>query len=342
MDTIIGIVVGGSIIVGIVAVAPTVKIGLDMAPYLYANTRCSARAGLILKKKDYDQLISSNSIIELQSNLEDTYYNKVIENIRSGTEASLELEKDLHETYDWLSNIVPKSIKPVIEAIALKFEIANLKDVMNDCLLGKTPTTKYIQDESFRVRLESCNDLDSFVAALKDTKYEIISTQNVDIAHLSNQLDVFYFNNVSETIRLLKESSGAEVFKNYWRKMIDLVNIRLTLRRINGLTNLQLIEGGYISSKELQTLSERVQVESVLSKTMYKDFIHGNSDLDLESGMFSALRKESSYANAKHTLKAGTIVKFIIEKEIEIRNLNIIMKLKEESFNSDDIEKMII
>lgn len=342
MDPVVGIIVGGAVVAGIVAIAPTVKMGLDMAPYLYANTRCSARAGLILKKKDYDQLISSPTIEEAYANLEDTYYSKIIENVKSGKELSLELEKDLHKTYLWLSEIVPKDIKPVMDAINLKFEIADLKNVMNSCLLGKNPKTSYIEEESFRVRLESCNDLDSFVASLKDTKYEKIATQQIDISYLSNQLDLFYYNHVSETIRLLKDSSGAQVFKDYWRKMIDLVNLRLTLRRINGVSNIQAIEGGYIQSKELQSITEKVQLESVLSKSIYKDFIHGTSDLDIENGMFSALRKESSYANAKNTLKAGTLVKFMIEKEIEIRNLNVLIKLKEESFSSEEIEKMII
>jgi vacuolar-type H+-ATPase subunit C/Vma6 len=342
MDSIIGIVVAGSVIAGIIAIAPTIKVGLDMAPYLYANTRCSARAGLILKKKEYDQLIASSSLEELYGNLEDSYYSKIIEHIRAGKEISLELEHDLYETYVWLSLIVPPSIKPVIDSMLLKFEITDLKNVMNACLIGGIPKTKYIEEESFRIRLESCTDLESFVAALKDTKYEKIATQQVDISYLSNQLDLFYYSNVYETIRLLKDSAGAEVFRNYWRKMIDIINVRLTLRKIKGLSNVQLIENGYINVKDLQSITDHVQIESILSKTIYKDFIHGNSDVDIETGMFSALRKESSYANAKHTLKAGTIMKFIIEKEIEIRNLNIIMKLKEESFKSEAIEKMII
>jgi vacuolar-type H+-ATPase subunit C/Vma6 len=342
MDTIIGVVVGGSIIAGIVAISPAVKIGLDMAPYLYANTRCSARSGLILKKKDYDQLISSISLNELYDNLEDSYYSNIIERVKSGKELSLELENDLYNNYKWLHSIMPKSLKPVIEALSLKFEIADLKNVMNACLINNVSKTKYIEDESFRIRLESCTDLDSFVAALKDTKYEKIATQNIEFSYLSNQLDIFYYTTVLNSINSIKKSSGLEIFKNYWRKMIDLINIRLTLRRIEGLSNIQLIEGGYIPSKELQTISERVQIETILSKTIYKEFIHGNNDIEIETGMFSALKKEASNVNAKHTLKAGTVVKFIIEKEIEIRNLNIIIKLKEEFFKSEDIEKMII
>lgn len=342
METIIGAVIAGSIIAGIVAIAPAVKIGLDMAPYLYANTRCSARAGLILKKKDYDQLISSNSLNELYSNLEDSYYSKLIENVKSGKEISKELEMDLFENYNWLISIAPNNLKPLFEAFVLKFEIADLKSAMNSCVKGENPKVQFIQDESFRIRIESSNDLDSFVAALKDSKFEKIGTQYIEISYLSNQLDLFYYNNVYNTIRLLKDSAGAEVFRNYWRKMIDLVNMRLVLRKVKGIENITFIEGGYINVKEFQAVTERVQIESLLSKTMYKDFIHGNSDIDIESGMFAALRKESSLVNAKHTLKAGSLVRFLIEKEIEVRNLNIILKLKEESFPSEEIEKMIV
>ncbi len=343
MDTIVAVAIAGSVLAGVIAIAPTIKVGLDMAPYLYANTRCSSRSGLILKKKEYEQILGASSIQEVYALLEDTYYGKLMEHADSNL--SHLLNEDLYETYVWLESITPTKLKPIMNTIRMKFEIADLKSAINSCAKGETPDKiNHIEDESFRIKLESCKDLDAFVAALKDTKYDVITSQSnsITVSSLSNQLDVFYYSLVSEEIRILKDNDGAIVFRDYWKKSIDLVNIRLTLRRIDGVSDINLIEGGFLEVKDLQSSSDKMQLESIFSKSIYKEFLVGMKGVEIETSLFASFKKEASNVNAKHALKTGTIVKFLISKELEIRNLNILTKLKGEDYSSDDIEKLLV
>ena len=343
MDTIVAVAIAGSVLAGVIAIGPTIKVGLDMAPYLYANTRCSSRSGLILRKKEYEQLLGASSIQEVYALLEDTYYGKLMEH--AGDELSNLFYEDLYETYVWLESITPTKLKNIIKAIRMKFEIADLKSAINSCAKGEAPVQlNHIEEESFRIKLESCKDLDAFIAALKDTKYEEALGQNssATVAVLSNQLDSLYYNDVAEEIRLLKDNEGAVVFRDYWKKSIDLVNIRLTLRRIKGVMDLTLIEGGFLDVKDLQSATDKMQLESILSKSVYKDFMTGVSGVEIETALFSSFRKEASNVNAKHALKTGTLVKFLISKELEIRNLNILTKLKREDYTTDEIEKLLV
>ncbi|MGM5485060.1 MAG: V-type ATPase subunit [Nanobdellota archaeon] len=345
MDAVIALAIGGSVIVGVVAIAPTVKMAVDMAPFLYANTRCSSRAGLMLKKKGYEQLVGSASMRELYSILEETYYASMVDNVKSVGEFSSKLEEDLHENYEWMISFLPKKVAPIVEAMKLRFTINDLKSALNSCISGNSPQgLKYIEDEDLKIRLESCNDVESFIAALKDTEFEHIvsSNPNVTPEYLANQLDIYYYKKVLEQIKVLKDKDGAKVFLDYWRKSIDLVNIRIALRRIKGITELDFIEGGFISPKELQSVSDNMQLESILSKSLYKEFLKGSDPLEIESSIYNAFMKESSSVNAKHALKAGTIVKYLIDKELEVRNLNIVTKLKSESYKSDDIWKHLV
>lgn len=321
MDSVVGVAIVGAVVAGIVAIAPSIKMALDLAPYLYANTRCSARSGLILKKKDYEQLLGATSMKELFSLLEDTYYGTMLNVDMS--EVSKKLEEDLFNTYEWMIEFVPKRIRPVIEAMKLRFVINDVKSAINACSKGKNPENLEHLDEDLKIKIESCNDMDSLSAVLKETPYE------PDI----NKLDVYYYTTVLETINDMRESDGSSVFRDYWRKRIDIVNARIALRRINGVTDLKFIEGGYVDPKELD-VTDRMQLESILSKKY-------DISESIEGSMFAALRKESSDASAKNALKAGTLVRYLIEKEIEVRNLNIVIKLKSEGFDSDTIWKML-
>lgn len=334
MDTIVSVAIIGSVLAGVIAIAPSVKMGLSMAPYLYANTRCASRTGLILKKKDYEQLINASSIEEFYALLEDTYYGRIIER---ESHISKLLDEDLFENYTWLTDIVPTKIKPIVDAIKLKFTVQDLKYAMNECDNNRTPKNlRHIDDESLRIRIESSKDIDGFLASLKETDFEI-NESNPDKAIISNALDIAYYKKVHEEIQMLKDNDGAQIFEDYWKKMIDIVNLRLTMRRINGKGNFTLLSGGHIKTKDLLSATDSLQLENVLSKSIYKEFM---IDDNMENALYRGLRKEGHKANAKQSLKAGTIVKYMIEKELEIRNLKILSKLKLEKF--DNIEKYLV
>ena len=62
-----GVLVGAGV-AGIAVIAPAVKQAMDMAPFIYANTRCSARTGALLTPANYNEILSSTSYREMPVN----------------------------------------------------------------------------------------------------------------------------------------------------------------------------------------------------------------------------------------------------------------------------------
>ncbi len=346
MDILVASVAGFSIVVGVIVVAPTIKMAVDIAPFLYTNTRCAAKSGMIIDKKGYESLIASSSVKELFTLLEDTSYNYIVEHGEDFSTASSLLDKDLFETYDWLTGVMPDKIKPIIEAIKLKFEINQIKEAFNNSKEGKDmPKLKYINNPSLKLKLESANDFNSFTAAIEGSAYEDIFNGKGanNTSSINTALDRLYLEKVMNVIDSSDDKDAAKPFREYWRTMIDLSNIRLILRKISSdEESMKLIPGGTIDIEKLSPANDNNQVEEILQNTNYKDFISESTCFGIENAMFKFMKKQAGVFNAKYPLKGGPILQFIINKEIEIRNLNVIIKLKTEEFKQEDISKYVV
>lgn len=341
MDFIIPIVTGASILAAGVVIAPAVKFAVDLSPFLYANTKCSARMGLLLQKKFYDELVSTSYVKELYTMLEDSCYSHVAEHAKDFSSLSRGLNNDLYQTYVWLKKSMPKEISPVIDAIKLKFEIEDLKRVINNLKRGKpVGELGYVDDEGLKLKLEDLKDFDSLAGVMETTIYKDAFVG--DASKLSLALDVFYHKYVLKAIEKVDNEKATAAFKEYWRNMIDLVNIRLVLRKIRSKKDdVELLAGGFLDLKDLTGINEVSQLESALANTLYSSFITDTTDFGIETGFYKFLKSQAGGIGAKYTLRSGTVVKYLMLKELEVRNLNIIFKLKEENFKSEDIQKLV-
>jgi len=159
----------------------------------------------------------------------------------------------------------------------------------------------------------------------------------------ATELDRYYMLTVLDAIDACSDRSAAEPFREYWRAVIDLANIRLTLRRIaDGTEEMELIGGGMLPTEKLQGIVDKSQLAEVLQGTPYGNVDVQDAGTRLERGFLAAIGSVGSRANAKHPLKSGPVVNFIIQKELEVRNLNIILKLKGEGFKAEEINDLLV
>lgn len=345
MDYVVPLVIGASTVAGAFVIYPATIFALDISPYLYANTRCSARSGLILNKQNYDSLMSAASQKEVLAELEDSYYKYIIEHAATFSGFSQMLEKDLYDNYLWLHKIVPDKVKPMLNALKMKFEINEIKTIINKIKEGKEPgEPHFIQDDVLKLKLESVKDFSSFLTVMESSQYAAVfsNAKLENLTPLNNALDKFYFDNVLNEIGKCKDSKAAQPFRDYWTANIDLINLKLILRKISSGEDVVLLDGGSLNKNELQGVSDLAQLDSILSSSDYHEFIEKPEPFAIESGMYKYLRQVGFNSGAKYTIKAGSIVKFIVLKELEVRNLNIINKLKLEDYPSEEIEKLVV
>lgn len=336
---LIGAVIILILIVAAVVIGPAVKMALDIAPFLYTNTRCSAKTGLILTKKTYNSLLAATYLKEVYAILEDTAYARVVEHANQYGKVSQLLDNDLYQTYVWLESIMPPKIKPIITAMKEKFTIQELKEGLQRVKEGLPVGELHrVSNANLRLKLEAASDEGSFATALDGTPYApLLSKENVP-----TELDLYYLRHVLQVIEDCQDRKGAAPFKEYWRRLIDLVNIRLTLRHINsGEENLSLLEGGFLPAKKLEGITDTNQLSDALQGTLYEKIHINNNGLALEQELHNVIAEEGKRVNAKYPLKGGPVVKYIIQKELEIRNLNVILKLKEENFTAEEISALL-
>jgi vacuolar-type H+-ATPase subunit C/Vma6 len=340
--TVIGLVsIGGFLII-----APSVKLALDLAPYIYSNTRCSARTGLIINKTKYDELLSASYGKESFAILEDTAYNYVVEHSKDFDTFSKELEKHISETYSWLQGVVPPQIESIIKALRKRFEIDDIKRAINNLKAGKPMgELNGIIDEELKLKLEGSADFMNFSSVMEETIFKSCFANKTieDFAEINTKLDAFYYQHVLSELQKEKNTKPFQAFFDYWRCMIDIANIRMIIRKITGtIKEVDLIDGGYLSNSELQNLTELDQLENTLQSSRYKETLAGKTPLMLEQALFKQLLNEGREIGAKYNLMSGPVVKYIIQKEIEIRNLSVLIKLKLENFDKEEIEKLLI
>lgn len=328
MDIIVAAVVIFAIIVGVAVIAPTVKMALDLAPYLYANTRCAARTGLLLDRRKYDGLLAAGYEKELYGLLEDTGYSVVVEKGQSFDIVSPLLEQELHDTYTWLARISPEKLQPIIRAMLQRFEVAQLKEtfsrVSNGLPIGGL---HHIQDPSFKLKLEGATDKASFLAAVEGTPYaEALADENPSTA-----LDSLYLRNVRNVIQDIPDKDGATAFLDYWRRVIDLANVRMVLRSAGNR-----VSGGMVTLDQGMDVSQLIEALQPVYGQLPSD------PVELERTLQASLHKASQGIATRHPLKGGPLVKYLIMKELEMRNLNIILKLKGENFTTEQISPLVV
>ncbi|MFC1800840.1 V-type ATPase subunit [Nanoarchaeota archaeon] len=343
MDLVVPAVVGIGTLGALAVIVPTIGQALKMQPYLYANTRCSARSGFLLKDNNYAEMMQVTYPKELFALMEGTLYKDIFERHDNFQDISRQLEKNMFETFKWLEEIAPKKMTKLIHLINKRFEIKEIKKILNYFKSDEEISELDFIDDSFlKLKLQEVRTFPDLVTALDGTIYtELFAEKSEDdIPQLITLIDKMWMEEV--LMEISKNDQAADAVKDYWLTLVDLFNVRLAFRKLKNEIDINFIYEGHIPVKELEGVGDMNQLEGVIEKTKYKDYFNKESYLDMEVSFFAYLRQLASDVNAKYTLTSGPIVRFMIEKELEIRNLNLILKLKLNNFPKEKIEKLVV
>ncbi|MCK4589743.1 MAG: V-type ATPase subunit [Nanoarchaeota archaeon] len=343
MDIIAPIVVGLASLGALAVIIPTIGQSMKMQPYLYANTRTSARSGFMLKEKDYQEMAQVSYPKELFGVMENTQYKDIYARHNEFKDLSKALEKNLFETFEWVEEISPKKLQKLVNLINRKFEIKEVKKILNH-LKNQEDLTEidFVSDSFLKIKLQEVRSFQDLTNAVSETFYaDIFSDKTIeDLPMINTSLDKKWLEEVWAETNKIGDPAGA--VRDYWMTMIDLFNTRLALRKLEKEINVEFIVEGNVPIKDLESASDLNQLECVFEKTCYKEHFSKESFLDIENCFFKYLRKLGYELNAKFTLTSGPIIQFMIEKELEIRNLNVITKLKLNNFPKEKVEKLVV
>lgn len=328
----------GLLLLSIVVLIPVFKVVSKIYPYSYTNARVRQMRSKLLSKQDFDDLLRRdyNDILYTLENTNLPSLTKYLEADFAYSRVDTALRTHLVKDLSKLKRISPSESMPLMSAILSKYDIQvieaivrsqktklkNKKDILN--------ITEVFSKDFIRQKKHDIEDLRN---ELKNTKYEKIfekhyrKIQKGEYKEFEEELDKYYFNR-------LKKAASDQNTKTYVKRVIDNHNIALVNQGEKAC-----IPGGYLKIQVLNNTKTLDDLKNVINKK-YSKFT-ANTKQELERELYSQLETLGKKLMGKNPLGESTITGYIALKTANVRNLNILLKMKSEGFSSAEIKKVM-
>ena len=343
---------------------------LKLGKYPYTYVRTTVMKSLLFKKADYQKMLKM-SFSEIAKFMQDSNYKKEISEFAtdfSGADLlELALNKNLAATFKKLIRISPKELGLVIREYAKRKDIEDLKTIIR----GKfTNTPEKIVFDSVtsagtlsRDFLHELIKKESIEQVLKNNKIVDFSLLEAGLNYLKeknslvmieNALDRYYYNNLVEFSKLLPKEGA--LFRNFLVKEVEILDILILLRlkksKVENVKEFIITARGLINPKitKMAELNDLDSLLKALEDTSYKnaidngieDFKNKGSLITLETELYKYLLKQIALLLHQHPLSVDVILGFMLAKDMEIRNLRILIKGKQLGLEEEFIEKQLV
>lgn len=325
---------------------------MDRSKFIQSSTRLRVMEKELLKSENFIRASETETLEDALRSLSDTVYNKYINKISSPTEYEYILKEELTRFYDELFDISPSKIP--IRLITLKYFYHNLKVIIKEDIGKKDLKDLYMNIGDFDLK----EYRDALVKGSKKNKYfeliqrvEEIYEEKKDPQLIDIYLDNAYFTELLE----LAEESQVDLFIEYAKNLIDFTNIRTLLRAKKQEKDVEflrqiIIEGGNVRKETyLDLLNREVSSDTdVFKKLEIYKYIKEALDSFKERGNLSDFEREMDnyfidlIKDVKYiTYGPEVIFANVLAKEMEIKNLRIILVSKLNGLNSEFIREKL-
>jgi len=343
---------------------------IKLATYPYTYVRVIVMRSLLLKKEDYDKLMKM-SLSEIAKFLQDSTYKEEIDKLAadySGAElVERALNKNLIRSFKKLKKISPENLNLLIDAYLKREDIFNIKTILR----GKYTETDDKEIESlllpvgtlnkkFLLELLKKQTIEEIVKNLKiidfkdvEKAYETFKKNNM-LIEIENVLDKYYYNNVLKFMEKIPEQG--KLFREFLEAEIEVLNIITMLRLkkenlekedIKNYLFLEKVDRYYkrlVDAKDVEeflSLLEKSKYNKVLKEAI-KNFNENKSIIPIEMKLYKYLLEKSVVLQHQHPLSIDIILGYMFAKEIETRNLRVIVKGKQLNLSDEFIQNELI
>jgi V/A-type H+-transporting ATPase subunit C len=369
IESFLGLIFLIGAVIGVIVVIVTIKPVLDTFPYAYPNARVRARIGRLFTEKQFSEIIEADNLEEVKN-----YLRGVPEYAQYVDKFPLEkaLDSQLAETYDLLARITPGSIKPTFRALLKKWDIKNIKSILTakEVGLSREATLDLMvpfgEINDLLEKLVDAKDVTEVITGLEGTEYAQVLEDALNdykekgmLLPLEAALDKYYLYNLMIAVANPSDDSTT-ILNTYIGTQVDSTNLKIILRaKLDGLKydDIQpyMITKGYqIREWKLKDLMESEDVPGVVSSLESTDYANimaealseynaTGSIAPFETALDKNVVKIAKNLSTKKPFGVGPIIAFLSRKEIEIKNLKVIVRGKREvGFPVSKIKEMLI
>ena len=345
------------------------KLALGKYPYTYA--RVSVMRSFLLRKDDYHKLMKMN-LNEIISYLQSSQYKKEIDELGvrfKGVQLmELALGRNLANTWAKLKKISPPSLRIVIAAYLLRVDVLNIKTLVRakftklsadqlqpmllpSGFLTEKKLAELAKKESVDDILKSVGFIDysQFAKALESFR------ETKSVAEIENALDRFYYSSMREFSRRLP--GEGRLFREFLEAELEVAAVMNVLRLKRANLPAKDIERyvtipesgralvrkmiGSSSAGEAAKLLEQGRFKS-FAESGVKEFQSSGSLIRLELDLSRQLLKRSALLLHQHPLTVDVILGYMFAKEIEVRNLKLLLKARQLSIGGEFTEQQLV
>lgn len=323
---------------------------MDRENFIQSSVRIRHAEKKLLTKQQLQRLADAKNLEDAIKLLNETSYSSVLSKLDRPENYEQVLSEVLNKTYKEAMEISPE--KSLVEILSCKYDYHNLKVLVKENILKEKFDSMYCmldgnEIEAFReLALKNDEGLSKDFKECLDFFETTKDPQDIDIF-----IDKKYF----EKVLSLAEEFKLEMITEYFKAMIDFINLRTFIRcrkqnQVKETLEKVLIKGGDVETdKILDMFYEDIEIlpiklkaykiGRVLSKIV-EEYKNTNSLNSFEKSMDDYLVEIVRKAKSIH-YGAEVIFSFLFAKELEIKNLRLILVGKVNGLSADFIKERL-
>ena len=347
------------------------KIRLGFYPYAYVRT--VVMRTLLFRKDDYDKMLKMG-FSEIAKFLQDSNYKIEIDSLAvsySGADLlELALSRSLAASFKKLMRISSYEIGLVVREYSMRKDIDDIKAIIRGkftnaeekAIMGCVTAAGTLSREFLDLLLKK-DSVEEVLKANSIVDFNLLKegikelNEKNSLMGIENAFDKYYYTHLIKFSASL--SRQGRLLREFLLKEVEVSNILTILRLKRAKTDASLVKEFIIScgdkakDSRITRLAELADFEKLLKeleKTEYssavskgiEEFRKSGSLIMLEIGLFKYLLARSTLFMHQHPLSVDTIIGYMFAKDMEVRNLKIIVKGKQLGLSEDFIRGQLV
>ena len=332
--------------------------------FVYPNAKYEAIGNPYITERELNKLVESKNIDNLKETLNTNKDYKITgENVY---ELHKSLDNHLIKTIEQMKKDTPQKMRYFFDTYLEKLDFYLIKNVVKN-RLRNIDVDKKILENAFLSQTKKI--LQKLIDADKNKVPEILQNygfseeindvlknEEIDFLKLDIIFDTYIINKFKQTPVPYKCETGKNRFINY---LVDTLNIKNVLRakqlgyNEEQCKSLFLGEGQEIPLWKFNELAEADSISQLISsledtsyydplKNSIEDYNRENSIQILENALDRNFLTTVRDISMQNYVSIGPVIRFLVSKEFEIRNLKSIVKGVGENISSDIIKHVLI